>query len=121
MAPPPGHGHGNEEHRQDRPAVPSAFAIANRSSGFHRGGSTSLVILRTCPVPASADPVPGFDLDPAALEQRMDDCLSFHSPPDAVLMAWNNVRTAQQRTWRCNREVYTLPRADDWTGCAQAL
>jgi hypothetical protein len=145
------------------------------------------------PAPASADPLPGFEFDPVALEQRMDDCLSLQSPRDAVLMAWVNVRTAQQRTWRCSSlrhmmrydgsegpphdprvnlpdfmrcvdevvsygfprpnpvvaknvalikqydgtdsealvtindltgdivTVYTSPRADDWTGCAQAL
>lgn len=54
------------------------------------------------PAPASADPVPGFDFDPVTLEQRMDDCLALQSPPDAVLMAWINVRTAQQRTWGCS-------------------
>jgi|tagenome__1003787_1003787.scaffolds.fasta_scaffold19858001_2 hypothetical protein len=145
------------------------------------------------PAPASADPLPGFEFDPVALEQRMDDCLALQSPPDAVLMAWINLRTAQQRTWRCSSlrhmmrydgsdgpphdpsvnlpdfmrcvdevvsfgfprknplvpsnvalikqyngtsstaivaindltgdiaTIYTLPRADDWTGCAEAL
>jgi hypothetical protein len=145
------------------------------------------------PAPASADPLPGFEFDPVALEQRMDDCLVMQSAPDAVLMAWISLRTAQQRTWRCRSlrhmmrydgsegpphdprvnlpdfmrcvdevvsygfprpnpgapqnvalikqydgtgseaivaindltgdivTIYTAPRADDWTGCAQAL
>jgi hypothetical protein len=145
------------------------------------------------PAPASADPLPGFEFDPVALEQRMDDCLALQSPPDAVLMAWINLRTGQQRTWRCSSlrhmmrydgsdgpphdpsvnlldfmrcvdevvsfgfprknplvpsnvalikqyngtgstaivaindltgdiaTIYTLPRPDDWTGCAEAL
>jgi hypothetical protein len=45
--------------------------------------------------------VPGFDLDPVKLTERMDECLAFTGPKDAVLMAWINLRTGEQRTWRC--------------------
>ena len=66
------------------------------------GGLIAAIVVAMVPVPASADPLPGFEFDPVALEQRMDDCLAFQSPPDAVLMAWINLRTAEQRTWRCS-------------------
>ncbi|WP_214406991.1 hypothetical protein [Pseudonocardia lacus] len=51
---------------------------------------------------ASADPAPGFEFDPVALEQRLDDCLSYVSAPDAILMGWINLRNGQQRQWRCS-------------------
>jgi len=36
---------------------------------------------------AQADAVPGFDLDPVELSARMDECLAFTGPKDAVLIA----------------------------------
>jgi hypothetical protein len=57
--------------------------------------------LAGAPGVAQADPVPGFDLDPVKLTARMDACLAFTGPKDAVLMAWINLRTGDQRTWRC--------------------
>jgi hypothetical protein len=69
------------------------------------GGAVAVGVLASglagAPGVARADPVPGFDLDPVKLTARMDECLAFTSPKDAVLMAWINLRTGEQRTWRC--------------------
>lgn len=54
------------------------------------------------PTAGHADPVPGFDLDPVQLEQRMQRCVSYAVPENEVLMAWVNMRTGDTRTWRCS-------------------
>lgn len=69
-------------------------------------------VLVTVAQPAAADPLPGFEFDPVALEQRMDACLSYESPPNAILMGWVNLRTAQQRIWRCS-SLRHMMRHDD--------
>jgi hypothetical protein len=57
---------------------------------------------------AGADPLPGFQFDPVKLEADMDACLAYQLPEDYVLMGWQNVRTAEQRRWRCSslRHMY---------------
>lgn len=51
---------------------------------------------------AGADPLPGYSLDPAQLEGKMQRCVSYESPEDAVLMAWINFSDGARRTWRCS-------------------
>ena len=51
---------------------------------------------------ASADPLPGYSFDPAQLEDRMQRCVSYESPENAVLMAWVNFSEGAARTWRCS-------------------
>ncbi len=51
---------------------------------------------------AAADPLPGFDLDPVQLAAPMDDCLSFRSGKDEILMGWVRLSTGERRTWRCS-------------------
>jgi hypothetical protein len=68
------------------------------------GGGAAVAALTTLAIAgaASADPAPGFEFDPVALEQRMDDCLAYVSAPDTILMGWINLRNGQQRQWRCS-------------------
>lgn len=51
---------------------------------------------------ASADPLPGYSLDLAQLEDRMQRCVSYESSDNAVLMAWVNFSEGATRTWRCS-------------------
>ena len=51
---------------------------------------------------AGADPLPGFDLDPVQLEARMDACMAYRVGEQDVLMGWWNLRTGEQRHWRCS-------------------
>jgi hypothetical protein len=74
-----------------------------------------IVAIVFAPGAAQADPVPGFDLDPVKLTARMDECLAFTGPRDAVLMAWINLRTGEERTWRCT-SLRHMMRADGSDG-----
>jgi hypothetical protein len=49
-----------------------------------------------------AEPLPGFDLDPAQLEARMDACISYQVGEREILMGWVNLRTGETRHWRCS-------------------
>ncbi|MBQ6644226.1 MAG: hypothetical protein IJH84_24790 [Saccharopolyspora sp.] len=51
---------------------------------------------------ADADPAPGFQFDPAALQARMDDCLEYAVDDSFELMGWVNVSTGESRHWRCS-------------------
>lgn len=53
------------------------------------------------PTEARADPLPGYQLDPLTLEQRMDDCLAGHIDDKYLLMGWVNLRTGSQHRWYC--------------------
>ena len=46
---------------------------------------------------ADADPAPGFQFDPAALQARMDDCLEYAVDDSFELMGWVNVSTGESR------------------------
>lgn len=58
--------------------------------------------------PASADPIPGFEFDPVRLRADMDACLAYRLPENHVLMGWRNLRTGNERRWRCSslRHMY---------------
>ena len=58
--------------------------------------------------PVAADPLPGFDLDPVALEARMNDCLAHAVGEQEVLMGWRSLRDGKERNWRCSslRHMY---------------
>jgi hypothetical protein len=61
-----------------------------------------LVVLGTLlPATARADPLPGYDLDPVKLEQRMDDCLAGDVDDKYLLMGWINLRSGEQNRWYC--------------------
>lgn len=75
-------------------------------------GAAAAVLAAATPLPAAADPLPGFEFDPVALEQRMQACLSYQSTPDAILMGWINLRTAERRLWRCS-SLRHMMRHDD--------
>ena len=62
----------------------------------------TLIALAVQAPQAVADPLPGFDLSPATLQQRMDDCLAGIVDDKFVLMGWVNLQTGQQRRWRCS-------------------
>ena len=49
---------------------------------------------------ASGEPLPGFDLDPAQLQARMDACVSYQVGEQEVLMGWVKRRTGETRHWR---------------------
>lgn len=51
---------------------------------------------------AVADPMPGYSLDPLELESRMDSCMAYRIGPHEILMGWINIRTGDQRQWRCS-------------------
>lgn len=74
----------------------------SRSRQWFRVMIVAMVVLWMSPSVASADPAPGFDFDPIALEQRMDACLAYEVPPARILMGWINMRTGEQRQWRCS-------------------
>jgi hypothetical protein len=52
--------------------------------------------------PAEADPLPGFDLDPDQLAERMDTCLAYMAGEQEILMGWRNLRDGTERHWRCS-------------------
>ena len=52
--------------------------------------------------PAAADPLPGFDLDPDQLTERMDSCLAYQVGEQEILMGWRNLRDGAERHWRCS-------------------
>jgi hypothetical protein len=62
----------------------------------------AMIIAVSWPTPASADPVPPFDLDPIALEARMDACMAYQVGEQEILMGWQNFRTGDLRQWRCS-------------------
>jgi hypothetical protein len=72
------------------------------------GLSVMLCASLAAAAPARADPIPGFDLDPAALEQRMHDCLGYVVDDKFLLMGWVNLQSGQQRRWYCSslRHMY---------------
>lgn len=63
--------------------------------------AAATLVASTAPV-ATADPAPGFEFDPVALETRMTDCLEYAVDNTFVLMGWVNVRTGETRQWRCS-------------------
>jgi hypothetical protein len=75
--------------------------------------ATALLLVLGVQLPASADPLPGFTLDAAQLEQRMDDCLAGAVDNKFLLMGWINVRTGEQRRWPCSSLKHMLVRTDD--------
>ena len=65
--------------------------------------STTLLVSAVLTVPrASADPLPGYDLDPAELERRMDTCMAMAMPANEIIMGWVSFRTGARRQWRCS-------------------
>lgn len=71
-------------------------------------GLAFLLCTSLTPTPARADPLPGFDLDPATLEQRMLDCIGYAVDDKFLLMGWVSFRTGEQRRWYCSslRHMY---------------
>ena len=65
------------------------------------GGILMLGAVAAAPT-ATADPMPGFSFDSAELQRRMDSCMEYQSGPNEILMGWLNVRTGDQRQWRCS-------------------
>jgi hypothetical protein len=59
---------------------------------------------------ATADPMPGFSFDPAKLQTRVDSCMEYQLGPTEILMGRLNVRTGDQRQWRCSslRHKFTI-------------
>lgn len=51
---------------------------------------------------AEADPLPGYNLDPAQLQARMDACMAYQLGEQDVLMGWWNFRDGAERHWRCS-------------------
>lgn len=74
---------------------------------------TTLILIVTAQLPAAADPMPGFDLDPAKLEERMDGCLTGVVDNKFLLMGWVNLRSGEQRRWRCSSLKHMMVRSDD--------
>lgn len=89
---------------------------------------------------ARADPLPGFDFDPPQLTARMDSCLAYQLNRDDILMGLVNAKnprnidlikqydgTRSRAIVAVNEStgdiatIYTEPRPDDWSGCANAL
>jgi hypothetical protein len=60
------------------------------------------VLVAGLATPAAADPLPGFDLDPDQLAERMDACLAYQLGEQDVLMGWISYRTGETRHWRCS-------------------
>ncbi|WP_433784408.1 hypothetical protein ACQPX6_29705 [Actinomycetospora sp. CA-101289] len=71
-------------------------------------GLAFLLCASLAATPARADPLPGFDLDPATLEQRMHDCIGYAVDDKFLLMGWVSFRTGEQRRWYCSslRHMY---------------
>jgi len=68
-------------------------------------------------VPAAvADPLPGYDLDPAVLEQRMTACMEYRVPEQETLMGWVSFRDGAQRYWRCSSLRHMMLDRDDREG-----
>lgn len=51
------------------------------------------------PKTAAADPLPGFDLDPAELGARMTACVAYEVGEQEILMGWVNLRTRTSSDW----------------------
>lgn len=51
---------------------------------------------------ASAEPIPGSDIDPVVLEERMDRRLEYAVPETEILAGWMNSSTGEVRNWRCS-------------------
>jgi hypothetical protein len=64
--------------------------------------AVALVLLGPTAVAARADPAPGFDLNPAELEARMNACMAYQVDEREILMAWWNLRSGEVRQWRCS-------------------
>lgn len=63
--------------------------------------------------PASADPAPGHDFDPAKLEAKMDACMEYRVGEQEILMGWINVRNGDIRQWRCSSLRHMLLDTDN--------
>ncbi|MEJ2862824.1 hypothetical protein [Actinomycetospora flava] len=61
--------------------------------------------------PVHADPLPGYDLDPVVLEQRMDDCIAGAVDDKFLLAGWINISTGEQRRWYCSSLKHMYLRA----------
>jgi hypothetical protein len=72
----------------------------------------SALLLASTPS-ARADPIPGYDLDPAELARRMTACLERASPKDTVLMGWVSFRTGEYRHWRCSSLIHMIEHTED--------
>jgi hypothetical protein len=64
-------------------------------------GALMLAAVAAAPT-ATADSMPGFSFYPAKLQDRMDSCMEYQIGPSEILMGWLNVRTGDQRQWRCS-------------------
>ncbi|MFC5137005.1 hypothetical protein ACFPK1_02075 [Actinomycetospora rhizophila] len=58
-----------------------------------------------------ADPLPGFDLDPVVLEQRVDDCIAGAASDKFLLAGWIKISTGEQRRWYCSSLKHMYLRA----------
>lgn len=70
------------------------------------------VLLASGSQAACAEPMPGYDLDPAKLAQQMDECLSYQMGENTILLGWMSFRDGRQRQWRCG-SLRHMMRHDD--------